>query len=296
MKVEIGCGKSSYAVDSIIFALFGRTLRNTNNKYLPNRYCDSKLKSYVKLYFSVDGQRYSSECFCKPKIGTVGMELLKFNNDTNEWDDITQSTVIKTRQYIQDSILGCSFDLFKTAIIVSASDCMNFYENMNKQAKRNFIENIFNLNCFGVMFADIKSDINSLKKELTYTNNEIIKSSQSLEQLKNKFTAYDTQLNTDIQNLKSEMLTKYNELTNYKSNIEIIKSDLIEYDETNEEYNKLNDELKKLNIAKNKIEKEVLEITYKIKSLEQIISEFDKLKTGLCETCIEVFNQHNRIK
>ena len=76
------------------------------------------------------------------------MELKVFNTETQEWDDITQASVIKTRQYIQENILGCSFDLFKTAIVVSASDCMNFYENMGKQAKRNFIENIFNLNCF----------------------------------------------------------------------------------------------------------------------------------------------------
>lgn len=123
-------------------------MKNTNNKYIPNRYCDSKLKSYVKLHFSVDGVKYTSECFCKPKFGTVGMELKVFNTETQEWDDITQASVIKTRQYIQENILGCSFDLFKTAIVVSASDCMNFYENMGKQAKRNFIENIFNLNCF----------------------------------------------------------------------------------------------------------------------------------------------------
>jgi predicted transcriptional regulator len=84
----------------------------------------------------------------------------------------------------------------------------------------------------------------------------------------------------------------YNELLQAEADIGFLK--LINIDSL--EYNKLNDELKKLNIAKNKIEKEVLEITYKIKSLEQIISEFDKLKTGLCETCIEVFNQHNRIK
>lgn len=100
-----GSGKSAFAVDSIIFALFGRTLKNTNNKYIPNRYCDSKLKSYVKLYFSVDGQRYTSECYCKPKIGTVGMELKRWSSEINDWEDITQASVIKTRQYIQDNIL-----------------------------------------------------------------------------------------------------------------------------------------------------------------------------------------------
>jgi DNA repair exonuclease SbcCD ATPase subunit len=253
-KAEMVLGKSSYTVDSIIFALFGRTLKNTNNKYIPNRYCDSSLKSYTKLYFSVDGQRYSSECYCKPKIGTVGMELLKWNEENQDWDDITQSSVIKTRQYIQDNILCCSFELFKTAIIVSASDCMNFYENMGKQAKRNFIENIFNLNCFGIMFADIKADLNNLKKELTYTNNEIIKSTQNLEQLRSKFENFDNQLTEDIQNLKVEILEKYKQLKNYENQLTVITEELSEYQDLNSNVKQLNAEIKALTKAKHVLE------------------------------------------
>ena len=285
-----GSGKSSYLVDSVVFALFGRTLKNTNNKYIPNRYCDSKLKSYVKLYFSVDGQRYTSECFCKPKIGTVGMELQKYNSESDEWEDITQSSVIKTRQYIQDNILGCSFDLFKTAIVVSASDCMNFYENMGKQAKRNFIENIFNLNCFGIMFADIKSNLNAIKKELTYTNNEIIKSSQRLDALKVKFEEYDNKLSEDLTSLKNDMLSKYTDLKKYQEQIKLLSNDLIQYDELSEQYTSAKDKIKKLNKAYKQVETEILEINSDIKTINKVLNEISKLKEGLCETCTELFN------
>jgi DNA repair exonuclease SbcCD ATPase subunit len=285
-----GSGKSSYLVDSVVFALFGRTLKNTNNKYIPNRYCDSKLKSYVKLYFSVDGQRYTSECFCKPKIGTVGMELQKYNSEADEWEDITQSSVIKTRQYIQDNILGCSFDLFKTAIVVSASDCMNFYENMGKQAKRNFIENIFNLNCFGIMFADIKSNLNAIKKELTYTNNEIIKSSQRLDTLKVKFEEYDNKLMEDLTTLKDDMLSKYNDLKKYQEQIKLYSEELIQYDELSEQYKLVKDNIKKLNKAYKQVESEILEINSDIKTINKVLNEISKLKEGLCETCTELFN------
>jgi DNA repair exonuclease SbcCD ATPase subunit len=285
-----GSGKSTYAVDSIIFALFGRTLKNTNNKYIPNRYCDSKLKSYVKLYFTVDGQRYSSECFCKPKIGTVGMELKRWDKEANDWEDITQSSVIKTRQYIQDSILGCSFDLFKTAIVVSASDCMNFYENMGKQAKRNFVENIFNLNCFGVMFADIKSDLNSIKKELTYTNNEIIKSSERLNQLKEKFEAYDQQLTENILQLKNEMISKYNLLQENNTQLKELNVALENFAGVEEDYKKLRADIKTVNAAEKKLEKEILDISYKIKTINAVLKEVETLKSGLCEVCTELFN------
>lgn len=289
-KVEIGSGKSTVCVESIIFALFGRTLKNTNNKYIPNRYCDSKLKSYTKLYFSVDGQRYSSECYCKPKIGSVGMELKKYNKEIDDWEDITQSSVIKTRQYIQDTVLGCSFDLFKTAIVVSASECINFYENMGKQAKRNFIENIFNLNCFGTMFADIKSDLNSIKKELTYTNNEIIKSTQRLEQLKIKYQDFDQKLNNDLNQLKQDMLDKYTELKTYEKQKNILEKELVNYDSLSEQYKKVTTDIKTLTTAERKIEKEILEIKYKIKAINQVLDEVSKLKEGLCVKCTELFN------
>ena len=285
-----GSGKSSYAVDSIIFALFGRTLKNTNNKYIPNRYCDSKLKSYVKLYFSVDGQRYTSECYCKPKIGTVGMELKRWSSEINDWEDITQASVIKTRQYIQDNILGCSFDLFKTAIVVSASDCMNFYENMGKQAKRNFIENIFNLNCFGIMFADIKSDLNSIKKELTYTNNEIIKSSQRLTQLREKYEVFDKQLSENISKLKADMVAKYNELQSINEQKKSLEAELTDIDSITENYNKIRKDIKDFNTASKKLESEILDIQYNIKSIKKVLTEIEKLKDGLCEVCTELFN------
>lgn len=218
------------------------------------------------------------------------MELQKYNAETGEWIDITQSSVIKTRQYIQDDILGCSFDLFKTAIVVSASDCMNFYENMGKQAKRNFIENIFNLNCFGVMFADIKSDLNSLKKELTYTNNEILKSTQRLEQLTTKYQAFDKKLHDDIQLLKNEMLEKYNELTQYKETIKVLSEELIEYDNIHEKYIEIQQTIKKFNKAIQTLDKQILEIKYAIKSVNDVLAEIEKLKSGLCETCTELFN------
>ena len=218
------------------------------------------------------------------------MELLKYNSEINDWEDITQSSVIKTRQYIQDNILGCSFDLFKTAIVVSASDSMNFYENMGKQAKRNFIENIFNLNCFGIMFADIKSDLNSLKKEITYLNNEILKTAQRAESLSHKYEDFDKKLSTDIQSLKEEMLAKYNELTGYKNTINTLKAELATYDELSETYSNIKLKVKKLNAGIKTVESEILEIKYNIKSINQVLSEIKKLKAGLCETCTELFN------
>ena len=233
-----GSGKTVIGIDALVFALFGKTLKNTNNKYLPNRVIQNNLESYVKVYFSVDGQKYSSKAYGRfggKVMGSIGMELFKLDDNEEVIEDLTQSSVQKTKQYIQDNLLGCSFELFKSSIIISSSEFMNFYEGMNKQAKRSYIENIFNLNCFGTMFTDIKADINDTKREISSTNNDIIKNTQTLKQLEEKFTAFDSKLDSDLLSMKNSILEKYNSLKELESNLEKIKEQDVDIEQLKDE-------------------------------------------------------------
>ena len=133
-----GSGKTNLLIDALMFALFGKTLKNTNNKYIPNRFVSEKLKPYAKLYFRSNGQLYSSETYGRVVGGvmsTIGMELLKLDDDYNVIEDLTQSSVNKTKQYIQNNLLGCTFNVFKSSVIISSSDFINFYEGLNKDQK-----------------------------------------------------------------------------------------------------------------------------------------------------------------
>ena len=79
-----GSGKTVLAVDSLVFALFGKTIKNTNNKYIPNRSMPTTLKPYVKVWLRSNDQLYSCETYGRvygKAMGTVGMELLKLNED-----------------------------------------------------------------------------------------------------------------------------------------------------------------------------------------------------------------------
>lgn len=282
-------GKSSIFQDGIVFALFGKTLKNTNNQYISNRNCDKKLETYAKLTFVVDNQRYRSEC---KVTGCCQMTLLKqINSDLDEWEDITQSTVVKTRQYIQDHILGCSFDIFKSSVIISASECVNFYEGMSKNAKRNYIENIFNLNCFGNMFNTIKIDINETKKELSYTNNEIIKTSQQLETLTSKYETYEKNLQQNLIDIKQSIIEKTEQIKQIQENIakynNLIESSSI----SKEELTSLKENEKQLLDNKRKTEREIDKAQYKIETIQKTIEEISSIKEGLCENCIKVVNQ-----
>lgn len=280
---------SSIFQDGIVFALFGKTLKNTNNQYIANRNCDKKLETYAKLTFVVDNQRYRSEC---KVTGCCQMTLLKqINSDLDEWEDITQSTVVKTRQYIQEHILGCSFDIFKSAVIISASECVNFYEGMSKNAKRNYIENIFNLNCFGNMFNTIKMDINETKKELSYTNNEIIKTSQQLETIKSKYEAYEKNLQQNLIDAKQSLIEKAEKIKQIQSNISKINEILKTSNNSKEELDSFKKEEKELLKNKEKLEREIDKAQYKIETIQKTIEEITSIKEGLCENCIKIVNQ-----
>ena len=280
---------SSIFQDGIVFALFGKTLKNTNNQYISNRNCDKKLETYAKLTFVVDNQRYRSEC---KVTGCCQMTLLKqINSDLDEWEDITQSTVVKTRQYIQDHILGCSFDIFKSSVIISASECVNFYEGMSKNAKRNYIENIFNLNCFGNMFNTIKTDINETKKELSYTNNEIIKTSQQLETLTSKYETYEKNLQQNLIDIKQSIIEKTEQIKQIQENIEKYNNLIESSSISKEELNSLQKDEKQLLNNKEKIEREIDKAQYKIETIQKTIEEISSIKEGLCENCIKVVNQ-----
>ena len=287
-----GCGKSAIFLDALVFALYGRTMKNTNNQYLANRNCDKKLKTYAKLYFEVDGILYTVESSCKPYVKHVSMTLQQYDAQKDDWIDLTQSSVIKTRQYVSETILNCSFDLFKSSIVISASDCLNFYEGMTKQQKRNYVENIFNLNCFGIMFSMIKSDLNDLKKEITYNNNQIIKTNTQLEHLKEKSEDYQNKLKEDLNLLKEEIENKTSDLEKITKAKENIETKLTEYDLDDNKYKELNKNLKKFITAKTTVEKQIIKQQAEVEHIQQMLNQVTNLKSGLCETCKGVVNNY----
>lgn len=284
-----GSGKSVLLVDCLIFALFGKTAKPTSNQHLSNRYYKKKAETYVKLTFVCNNVRYRSECYCHRS----SLKMCLYQEDNNEesgWKDITQSSIVKTKQYIQDEILKCSYDVFKTAIVIAASDCLNFYNGMSKQQKRLYIENIFNLDCFGAMLDEIKTDMNSIKKEITYSNNELINYGQQIEDLTKKLNKFNDDLQSKSQILKEKILEEanlYKDKQTVKSKIEKALSQL---NNVQEEYDKIIIEEQEYNHNKSVIEKEIFKATTQIESINQILSEVEKLKQGLCEDCSEILN------
>ena len=287
-----GSGKSNLLVESLIFALFGKTLKNTNNKYIPNRLISEKLKPFCKLYLRVDGQLYSCETYGRvvaKTMSTIGMELLKLDDDYNVIEDLTQSSVIKTKQYIQEHILGCNFDVFKSSIVVSYVDFMNFYEGMNKDQKRKYVETLFNLNCFGEMFSMIKSDLNEIKRESTNTKNDIHKLVSLIKDLNEKFINFKNSLDEKRSLIKSKILNHITKLKSLKDEYDNVICE--SNDDLLNSKNKIKENINKISSSISKYEKLKLKYETQIESLEKSISEIQNLSQGLCKDCVKIINE-----
>ena len=283
-----GSGKSTLMVDALSFALFGRTLKNTSNKYIPNRSVSDRLKPSVKLTLRSDGQLYSCEAYGRivaKVMGNVGMELLRLNEDGSVAEDLTQSTVAKTKQYIQDNILGCTFNVFKSSVIMASADFMNFYEGMNRDQKRKYVESIFSLDCFGEMFSMVKADLNDTKREVTAAKNQLISLSERIDSLKAKSAGYLEDRNARLQELKGRLAGKKAEIIRLKGSLDGAEPDGV--DGLKAEKARMEAELAALQRRRGDIEKAMVRLESAVAHNGRMIGQTIGMMEGLCEKCAE---------
>ena len=283
-----GSGKSTLMVDALSFALFGRTLKNTSNKYIPNRSVSDRLKPSVKLTLRSDGQLYSCEAYGRivaKVMGNVGMELLRLNEDGSVAEDLTQSTVAKTKQYIQDNILGCTFNVFKSSVIMASADFMNFYEGMNRDQKRKYVESIFSLDCFGEMFSMVKADLNDTKREVTAAKNQLISLSERIDSLKAKSAGYLEDRNARLQELKGRLAGKKAEIIRLKGSLDGAEPDGV--DGLKAEKARMEAELTALQRRRGDIEKAMVRLESAVAHNGRMIGQTIGMMEGLCEKCAE---------
>ena len=198
-----GVGKSTIFVDAVLFALFGKTLKNTNNSYIPNRsFSESNnVETVVKLNFIVNSKNFTSIATIK-KIGyPVSFRLFE------DGIEITKSTAPKTRDYLKTEILKCSFGLFVNSIILSSSNSYNFFE-MNKGQRREYIENIFKITCFGDMLKLIRIDINQLARQILIEQQEKRLLVDNLETYRSNFDTFKNDKFLKVQDIKTKISFK----------------------------------------------------------------------------------------
>lgn len=150
-----GVGKSTVA-DSIYFAIFGDTLRTIKREHVVNN--TTQRGCEVELAFDINVDGNISKYKIIRRLSPSKCYLSK------DGEDITRDTIQNTTQYVQD-LLNTTPELFQNCVIMTINNATPFMAK-KKLEKRKFIEGIFNLQVFSNMLADVRSEYNSVSKEL----------------------------------------------------------------------------------------------------------------------------------
>ena len=270
-----GSGKSTLFVDAILFALYGKTLKNTNNAYLPNRVFSeaTKLETFVELQFEVNGDEYTTRAGIKKVGSPVNFKLYKNSGD------ITKSTTPKTKEYLKTEILKCSFGLFVNSVILSSSNSYQFF-TMSMHQKREYIENIFKITCFGDMLKLIRKDGNQLNKKILVEQQEQKDIRNNLTLYEKKLESFDDDTDKSINILETKIDKRKKEIDGFE--IIDVENKLIMQQKA----------LDKNNTTKKKIEEGVSKLkslikvnTTKINMSKKAIDKHKEVVDIVCDDC-----------
>lgn len=275
-----GSGKSNIFC-AVLFALFGKTINNTNNRFIPNRVItDKKLITDVILDFEVNGSQYRIRTFIKHRRHPYIASCQLWKDGIEDEHEITKSSVRETRRYVERQILKCSYELFKSSVILSSSDSRNFFK-MGKHQKREYVENIFELSVFGEMLTTIRTDINKLDKEILTVQKECNQQKNSLLEFNVKNNDFDVNQKIIIKQLASSIRNK-------KDEVEKLKVSLTDEELENDFSNVINDypnQIKKIEDGELKIDSIIRRLKGSIESHQREIDKHGEVLQIICEDC-----------
>jgi DNA repair exonuclease SbcCD ATPase subunit len=150
-----GVGKSTIA-DSIYFALYGDTLRPVKKDHIINNI--TQRNCCVELLFDVNCDGTKSVYKIIRQLAPSKCHLFK------DGDDITRDSISNTTEHVID-LLNTTSEVFQNCVIMTVNNAIPFMAK-KKLEKRKFIEGIFNLQVFSNMLASVRSEYNTVVKDL----------------------------------------------------------------------------------------------------------------------------------
>ena len=148
-----GSGKSTM-IDALSFALFGKPHRSIKKAQLINTINQKACE--VSVEFSIGSHSY---------IIVRGLKPNKFEIyiDNNMIDQ--SSTVRDYQSYLEQNILKLNHKSFHQIVVLGASSFVPFMQ-LNTSSRRDVIEDVLDIQVFGVMNNLLKADISKIKEEL----------------------------------------------------------------------------------------------------------------------------------
>lgn len=290
-----GSGKSATILYALLVALFGKTINNINNAYLFNRQASSKEKGYIELdLIKNSSDHYKIFVELRPnKAKTVcSLNFCLYRGD----EDITKSTKAETMKFIEDEILGCSFEVFKNTVVMSSSNILNFFE-MPRRIKNEYLQGIFSLSALAGAYGIAVQKMNQSKKEVKDLSDSLLSVNSYLDKLIDQDKSEDESTKAQLKNLNEELATEQKNLETLL-NKKIEQTVIKDYDkkvEFIERYDELLETKRKIESSLKKIRSTMVDIKSSIKADKIILSNHKDVLEIICDDCLTKVNKLYRL-
>ena len=287
-------GKTSLN-EALCFALFGQTRNNLKNGNIANKYSGSK-EVRVVISLSVDDNQYKIASGFN-KYGAPYCKIVEVKD--GEEVDITKSTIMETRKFIEAEILHCDLPIFLRTVILSSDQEYNFYK-LSKYEKKLFIEKLFDIQIFGKIYNNIHRDVLNLDKSIISHQNRLVVLNKSDAEYKDRIAQYEQNKTESIKqlNVKKQILVEKQEgirSKNIKSNEEEVSKYEDAANKLNTKMQDLQDKIRKANKDMSKLELQLHKITSSKDQKQKAIDKHAELLGKLCNDCKKIFSDYYSI-
>ena len=215
-----GSGKSTI-MNTLVFALYGDILNSVKMSHIKNWNCSPKEDVEVSLTLKSNGIDYSIQRILKGRKGEQELHVFRKNDENDEWDEITLSTIAETQRMIETDIVLCGKDGFLRCVLLTADQNYNFFK-LNKSAKNQFFESLFELTVYSDMYGrlhrrtlDESASLTASSRTIDSLNDNILKLEQQREyERKNREELKTAQLAVDTARKNLEDFEMENDLEN----------------------------------------------------------------------------------
>lgn len=275
-----GVGKSTVA-DSIYFAIYGDTLRPVKRDHIINNITQRNCCVELDFDVNIDGDSYQYKIVRQ----LAPSKCILFKNG----EDITRDSIANTTEYLVD-LFNTTAEVFQNCVIMTVNNATPFMAK-KKLEKRKFIEGIFNLQVFSNMLTAVRSEYNSVVKDLDIEcakyeeiSNTLATYTEQKQTLKNEYKRNSEKLNARLEHNNKNCESLETSLEKIQPiNTDDVKDKIKEIDDV---IIKLENSLQTI-ISKNSKIKTILEL--KKESYEQIQSDHSK-----CPTCLTVLDDKHK--
>jgi DNA repair exonuclease SbcCD ATPase subunit len=188
------------------------------------------------------------------------------------------------QKYIENEILEMDYGSFMNIVYADTNNSSSILK-MTKPMKRNFLEQVFNLEYYTKLKDNANKKINSIDKKISGIENTIVQKEERIKELNSELSKYKNTLN-ELSDSSTELNEKEEKL---KKNKEKYDNTLKDLDKHRQHYNDLKD-------AKNDISNTIMKIEYKIKELKKIIIQNDDEIDSVDQIRKEINSKNNDIK